>query len=346
MITGVNPLTDRASRRRAPAGPPPIPAIHIRRFGEGLSQLGYDAPRLFEAIGCDPRSLEDPDALVPCTWSGALIEAARRQRPMRNLSLRLASTSAGGYPLLEYVVFTSRTLGEAQRRLVHYFGIMQLPIAYEIREDEDPIRTIVRSPGNPFGVEFTIAINVIHARRETAGSPALAVSFAHEPEEAAEFEKTLGCPVRTRQDWDGVEIARASWNLPLRRRDSVLQGLLERQADEMLGRLRRPDTESAALEAVLARRVAGGDTAIASVARELGTSSRTLQRRLAAEGTSYQAVLDRVRRGAAEGYLADSTLSVGEVAYLLGYSEPAAFHRAFRRWRGLTPLEYRKRSRG
>jgi AraC-like DNA-binding protein len=57
-------------------------------------------------------------------------------------------------------------------------------------------------------------------------------------------------------------------------------------------------------------------------------------------------VLDRVRREAAQGYLADSTLSVGEVGYLLGYSEPAAFHRAFKRWHGVTPIEYRRRARG
>jgi AraC-like DNA-binding protein len=81
------------------------------------------------------------------------------------------------------------------------------------------------------------------------------------------------------------------------------------------------------------------------VSRDLATSARTLQRRLAAEGTSYQAVLDRVRRQAAEGYLADSTLSAGEVGYLLGYSEPAAFHRAFKRWNGAAPAEWRKRKK-
>jgi hypothetical protein len=184
MTTGVNSLTDRATAQLSAAGGPPTPAIHVRVFAEALGRLGYDAPRLLAAIGCEPRTLEDPDALVPCTWTGSLVGAAMRERPTRNLSLRLAETmAAGSYPLLEYLVDTSNTLGEAQRRLVTYFGLMRIPITYEIRDDEDPIRTIVRSPGNPFGLEFTIVLNVIHMRRETVSPARVAVSFSHAPED-------------------------------------------------------------------------------------------------------------------------------------------------------------------
>ncbi len=70
--------------------------------------------------------------------------------------------------------------------------------------------------------------------------------------------------------------------------------------------------------------------------------SRTLQRRLARAGTSFEALCDDARRTAAETYLRDTTLSISEVTYLLGYSEPAAFHRAFKRWHGKTPLAFRQ----
>ena len=72
---------------------------------------------------------------------------------------------------------------------------------------------------------------------------------------------------------------------------------------------------------------------------------RTLQRGLAEFGTTYQKVLDRVRCEAAAGYIRRSELSAGQVGYLLGYSEPAAFHRAFKRWHGVTPAEYRRKLR-
>jgi AraC-like DNA-binding protein len=96
---------------------------------------------------------------------------------------------------------------------------------------------------------------------------------------------------------------------------------------------------------VLASRVGDGDARIQAIARTLATSARSLQRRLAAAGVSYQELLDLARKDAAERYLIDSPLSIGEVAYLLGYSEPGAFSRAFRRWNKETPQAFRQRQR-
>jgi AraC-like DNA-binding protein len=84
---------------------------------------------------------------------------------------------------------------------------------------------------------------------------------------------------------------------------------------------------------------------IGVVARDLGMSARTLQRRLSAVGSSYQQVLDSSRRETAERCLTGSSLSVAEIAYMLGFSEPAAFHRAFKRWTGMTPQAVRHRQR-
>jgi AraC-like DNA-binding protein len=155
----------------------------------------------------------------------------------------------------------------------------------------------------------------------------------------------LGCPVHTEASWNGWALARETWQLPLRRRDPVLSDLLRRQADEAIARL--PPTDDIALHVrrELAPRVGGGDTRIQTVARALATSARSLQRRLAAAGVSYRKLLDVTRKAAAERYLSDSRLSIGEVAYLLGYSEPAAFNRAFRRWCNERPQAYRQRQR-
>ena len=86
-----------------------------------------------------------------------------------------------------------------------------------------------------------------------------------------------------------------------------------------------------------------GEMRIDVVARRLATTPRTLQRRLARAGTSFDALCDDARKQAARTYLADTTLTIAEVTYLLGYSEPSAFHRAFRRWHGTTPQAFRTR---
>lgn len=71
-------------------------------------------------------------------------------------------------------------------------------------------------------------------------------------------------------------------------------------------------------------------------------SPRTLQRRLSQEGTSFDSLREEIRKTTAETFLEDRTLSVGEVAFLLGFSEPGAFHRAFKRWHNITPDTFRK----
>ena len=74
-------------------------------------------------------------------------------------------------------------------------------------------------------------------------------------------------------------------------------------------------------------------------------SGRTLQRRLAAQGVSYQLLLDDARKEAAGRYISDPALAICEIAYLVGYSEPAPFHRAFKRWYGMTPDAFRQKER-
>jgi AraC-like DNA-binding protein len=121
--------------------------------------------------------------------------------------------------------------------------------------------------------------------------------------------------------------------------------VLEQHADEIAQRLPVADGVTLEVRRALASRIAQGDVQIEGVARALGTSTRSLQRRLSAAGVTYQELLDQTRREAANTYLRAAALSIGEVAYLLGYSEAAAFHRAFKRWTGMGPQEFRDRHR-
>ena len=85
-----------------------------------------------------------------------------------------------------------------------------------------------------------------------------------------------------------------------------------------------------------------GKPSLEHAAKALGTSVRTLQRRLKSEGTTFAALLEELRRELASGLVRSKDLAIYEVAYLLGYSEPSTFYRAFRRWHGVSPLEYRR----
>jgi AraC-like DNA-binding protein len=194
----------------------------------------------------------------------------------------------------------------------------------------------------PFEVELTVSLCIVRFMWETDDTMrALNASFMHEPDDVAEYARVLRCPIRVRASWNGWALSKDAMRLPLRRRDPDLRRWLERQAADILARLPVNSDARDEVRSVLSTLLTAGDVRIDVVARRLAMTPRTLQRRLSRAGTSFEALCDEARKEAAQTYLADTTLSIAEVTYLLGYSEPTAFHRAFKRWHGTTPQAFR-----
>ena len=131
-------------------------------------------------------------------------------------------------------------------------------------------------------------------------------------------------------------------SLPMRSADPHLLALLTRLGDELLAARSSGKTPlRSRVERLVLDGLPKGAPEAARLARALGLSERTLARQLSAEGTSYQQIVNELRRDTAKSYLSDPALSIGQVAYLLGYSEQSAFTTAFRRWTGESPRTYR-----
>jgi AraC-like DNA-binding protein len=346
MTARANSLTERVTELVSHAGHTwSMPASDVRAFMKAFGRLGYNIDSLMASAGLCDQDLGDPDARISCQALGAVLSCAQKERFIPNLGLEIARvTPMGAYPLLDYLVVTSETVGEGIRQLSRYCRLVGNPVLIDLHEDVDPIRVEMASTAAPFSVEFVASLMILHFRNETDGRFAAAsVSFVHTPDDTAALERALSCPVQSAASWNGVSVRLDAWHVPLRRRDPVLRQVLETQANDILRRL--PARTGLALEVqlALATRVAGGDTRINALARQLAISPRTLQRRLAAEGVSYQELREDARKEAAGRYISDSTLAIGEVAYLVGYSESAPFHRAFRRWYGTTPEVFRQK---
>jgi AraC-like DNA-binding protein len=314
-------------------------------FG-ALDRLGFDLEALLASAGLSLADLDDPDKYIAPGTRTAILRQAERERRVRNLGLRIAMDMqpCRRNPLLDYLIISSDSLGDGLQRLGRYLGLVNPAIHVTVREQDDPVRVLVEAPGEPLLVEMTVAMCVVRCGSEVDGDLRVShVSFSHEPEDAAEFAAVLRCPVKTRASWSGWSTTRACLRLPMRRRDPVLCRWLERDAVQILARQPAGGSVTHDVRRLLSSGVAGGDTRIEVIARQLAMTSRTLQRRLADEHTSYDALRDDMRKQAAETYLADPALSITEVAYLLGYAEPTAFHRAFKRWHGITAQAFRER---
>jgi AraC-like DNA-binding protein len=321
-------------------------ATHLRGIFGGLEKLGYDIEALIAPFGLDRASVEDKDASTPTGVCAAVLAKAIELRKVKNLPLRLAlETPVGSNPLLDYLVASSETVGKGLDRLARYLHLASPGTSLLLEHQQDPVRFVIQNPTDQFRVELTVCLAVIRLHAETGGRmKVLRVHFRHQPDDVAEFEQVLRCPVETGASWNGFVFPRESWDLPLLHSDPILHEWLEQKANQLLAR--QPQQQGIALRVrqVLADLMAGGDMSIQAAARRLAMAPRTLQRRLAEEGATFDTLRDITRKEAAEAFLSEGKLSIGEIAYLLGFSEAGAFHRAFKRWHSCTPQAFRQQS--
>jgi AraC-like DNA-binding protein len=194
-------------------------------------------------------------------------------------------------------------------------------------------------------IEFVLTFLVLLAGRLT-GSPVVPrrVCFAHDkPKQVEDYERVFGKDLYFNAPVTEMVFDRAILDRPVLSKDVQLRGVLERHAEALLTRLPGGDGLVDRTRIVLVESLRSGRTGVADVARRLRMSTRTLQRRLGGEKTSHAQLLESVRRDLALRYVTDLTLSLSEVAFLLGFADQTTFHRAFVRWTGKAPGAFRKR---
>jgi AraC-like DNA-binding protein len=170
--------------------------------------------------------------------------------------------------------------------------------------------------------------------------------FIHDqPSGSVEYAKFLGCPVKFGSDWDAVIYAEETTRLPVKGADTKLLEVLEATCESLLGPAPKARDLVREVQQLVIERLPTGSASIDSIAKELSMSSKTLERRLAERGLSFSALLDRTRFNAVTHYLEETDMRLTQVAYLAGYTEPAALVRAFKRWTGETPSKFRERPR-
>ena len=194
-------------------------------------------------------------------------------------------------------------------------------------------------------VDETAIASLVQLARDMTGRywPVREVCFVNPPPAWVQpYADFFGGAVRFEADCTRLVFSAEVLNLPLRKSDPALLALLDRQAEAVLAEVSRVPAVVDAWRRTLVPLIREGRTGLTALAEAHHTSVRSLQRRLAEQGTSFQQLLDDTRRHLAEGHLKNARLDVAEIALLLGYSEQSAFTRAFRSWTGVTPALWRR----
>ena len=154
-------------------------------------------------------------------------------------------------------------------------------------------------------------------------------------------ETFYGCPVKFKARRDAIVFRTRDLDLPFVSYNADLLAMLTPQLDRQLERRKAEQSCAEQVNWVLKRLLGGRRPEITAVAKELGMSSRTLQRRITDKGTSFRHLLNESRRELAHYYLKEPSLGINEIAYLLSYEDPSSFFRAFHEWEGMTPNEWK-----
>jgi len=257
----------------------------------------------------------------------------------------------GAYRVIDFLAASAATVGEGLVRVARYFPLVNSALAWSIEEHGATQRMALTHPTVPGDLprpyaEYAIAVTILHCRRASGFDwPLEAVELAFAaPPTAADHVAAFGCPVRFGQPQSAFVLARSTWDLPSQASSSDLLRALEDHADRLINSLRAEDVVSARVARLIAEELQGGEPSLPKVARRMAMSPRTLQRRLELEATSFADVLDQTRRHFAQAYLKEPNLALTEISYLLGFSEPSAFTRAFQRWYGVAPSQHRARA--
>ncbi|MDY7225006.1 AraC family transcriptional regulator [Hyalangium rubrum] len=323
---------------------------HAMQVLDALKLPGVTSERLCREFGLSLSALEDPEYRIPYATLDALLERAVELSGDDNLGLHMANLPVvDPDDMASAVIATSPNLHESFERGVRYQRVWGDGERLKLEETERGIRvryTPVGAwrPAHRHLSEMAMAQFIQGARLLTGQNVTpLCVRFVHpEPADAREHRERYGCPIVFRAPTNDIEFSREDAALPFLHADALVHAIFERQVQRELSQLPEAPGVVARVRAYLQRSLGGGDYTFAAVARALHLPARTLQRRLAEEGQSYAAILEELRRERASDFL-QRRVSIAEVSFLLGYSDPSVFHRAFKRWWGMSPEAFRQR---
>jgi AraC-like DNA-binding protein len=325
-------------------------------YARGLLELavskGADRASLLQQSGIGAEALRDQDARIPVCRYVALMRSAKALTGDPALGLHYGEqVDVAEYSIIGLIGQASETALEAFQQLNRYVRLI--------------VETDNEGGGDRFGMVFDRgALWLVDNRRNAADFPELTESaFAQmvcgprrsdptygvksvhvthpAPEHRAEYERVFRAPVVFDSDRNAIQLDETWVGRRVGRLPRYVFGVLTHHADELLRTLESSKSFRGRVEALLMPMLHTGSAGMDTVAAKLGVSRQTLFRKLKAEGVTFEKVLDELRHRMAADYLGARKVSVNETAYLVGFSEPAAFSRAFKRWTGSSPRTLR-----
>lgn len=329
-----------------------VAAAFARGLIDYAASLGVDRDRLLASVAIAPDDLEPPERRVPLDQFVRLTRAARELSGDPAFALHFGEA----VDLREMSIVA--LLGQSMETAMDAFAAVNRYASLDADlETDGPDRfTLVGKGGKlwlvdrrtnpnatPELTESVFARMVSAGRRVGMNIPLREVQVTHpDPGYRHEYERIFAVPVAFDSDWNALAIDPGAMSRPIALQPAYAGRILAERAEALLRDLHSSRSVRGEVEAALRPLLAGGEVTVERIATRLGASRQTLYRRLKAEGTTFEQVLQGLRLELAEASLADRTLSIPEIAFRLGFADGPSFSKAFKRWTGTSPAAWRR----
>ena len=317
----------------------------LTHMAKVLRIVGADPSPLFIESNLEEAALQDPEARVPLDVAMSFWERAASLGADPLFGLTIADHAKEGFPILRYALANSQTIEECFGRWSRFYRLMTDAWTQSLEGPDEAIMCCRWRSKVPIVVEDWMVGQWLSLGRLLSGTewtPRRVVLTHTGSAHHERYERWFGARVDFGGAESSIHLEERVLQLPIVGADPALASLLDRHINDVLARLPKASSFAERVRESMARQLDGGDPSARAIAQALGMSERTLLRRLKDEGTSPRQELETLRRQLAQRYLCDPSLTITEVAFLLGYAEAAPFHRAFKRWMGKTPMEFRR----
>ena len=331
-----------------------VSVAYLQGLLDYLARQGLDTHALLERVQLSPQILAQRDQRVAASTYLELLGHGVQLTGDEQLGLHLGeAVRPGYYGVLGYLIMSCATLADALHRQARYAALVgnlgQVDLADEPpREGLEPQVTHSWQPLLPQLkrqlCEETMAGWVTFGHWITGlDIPPTEVRFQHAaPADTSEYQRIFRCPVLFDQADNALVFSKRLLATPLGQADAQVQVMLDAYADRLLGEIRQSSSVLDRARLELSRQLPEAGADLQQIAARLSLSPRTLQRRLREAGLSFNQLVDETRQQLVLNYLRDPALELAEIAFLVGFSEPGSLARAFRRWMGQSPGEYRR----
>lgn len=326
---------------------PTVSAGLVRGFLGYAATHGGDESALAAAAGIDTTQLDDPDNRVSFAAYVKLVRAGKAMTGQPGLPLLFAEAiDLSEYSVVGLLSNASETMMDSGHQLNRYGQlVVEVDIgdgprfSYEPRDGAMWMTDLRRNPSDFYELTETTFTRLITGPRRFLPRPhVLEVHVTHpEPAHRAVYDSIWRCPITFNAETNSMRMDASLATHRVRLEPQYVFGVLSKHAEQLLKDLAASKTARGRVESLLMPILHTGEISMDAIATKLGVSRQTLYRNLKDENVTFEQVLDDLRHKLALHYLEGKRVSVNETAYLVGFSDPSAFSRAFKRWTGKSP---------